>query len=156
MISPELRKIIEDKGIEFGIDPDLIQAFCFVESSYRPAATRYEPAFYKTYIQPMAGLTQEEKTGRATSFGLMQIMGQVAREKGFKGAFDELFDPATGLEWSLKHLKRFIVKYKEMGLDYAIVSYNAGSPRHNKDGSFVNQAYLTKIHKALSEIKGII
>lgn len=156
MIKPELRKIIEEKAIAFEIDPDLVQAFCSVESSYNPAATRYEPGFYKTYIQPMfamGGFDVHEAIGRATSWGLMQIMGQVAREKGFKGPFEDLFSPTIGLEWSLKHLRHFIDKYKEMGLDYAIASYNAGSPRHKADGSFVNQGYVEKIHKTLKQIK---
>ena len=156
MITLELRAIIEEKAAEFGIDPDLVQAFCSVESSYNPRATRYEPNFYGTYIRPMiaAGtIGADEAAGRATSWGLMQIMGQVAREKGFKGDFQDLLNADVGLEWSLRHLKRFIGKYKEMGLDYAIASYNAGSPRHKEDGSFVNQGYVDKIHKTLGQIR---
>jgi soluble lytic murein transglycosylase-like protein len=154
-MTPELRAIIEEKAKEYDVDPDLVQAFCCIESSYEPKATRYEPNFYARYIRPMvfAGrITADEGMNRATSWGIMQIMGQVAREKGFNGEFSELFDPATALEWSLKHLKHFIVKYAS--LNDAIASYNAGSPRMN-DNKYVNQQYVDKIHKALLEIKGV-
>jgi soluble lytic murein transglycosylase-like protein len=158
MVRPELRSIIEMRALEFEIDPDLIEAFCLVESSGNPRATRYEANFYKTYIQPMLhnnAITPEEAMGRATSFGIMQIMGQVAREKGFKGKFEELFEPGTGLFWSLKHLKHFIDKYAP-NLDNAIASYNAGSPRKDDSGNYRNQIYVDRIHKFLKQIKGII
>lgn len=150
-----LRRIIEEKAGEVGIDPDLCQAFCAVESSYNPHATRYEPNFYKRYILPMltkGDITADEARGRATSYGLMQIMGQVAREKGFRGKFEELYGLAAGLEWGLKHLKHFIDKYAP-NLDDAIASYNAGSPRKAGDGWYVNQGYVDKIHKYLNQIK---
>jgi len=153
MIAPELRKIIEDKAAEFQIDADLIEAFCMTESSGNPHAIRYEDAFYQRYTENMAFSESEDK-GRATSYGLMQIMGEVARELGFKGAFTELFDPATGLEYALKHLKRFIVKYQAEGLDYAIASYNAGSPRFDDSGHFVNQKYVDQVHSYLNKISG--
>ncbi len=157
MVQPGIRKVIENKAKEFGIDPDLVESFVMVESSGRPNATRYEPAFYKHYILPMLlnnAITPNEARGRATSYGLMQIMGQVAREKGFTGKFEELFEPETNLEWCLKHLKRFIDKYAP-NLDDAIASYNAGSPR-KEDGVYVNQGYIDKVHKYLNQIKGVV
>ncbi|MGA8268053.1 MAG: lytic transglycosylase domain-containing protein, partial [Candidatus Acidiferrales bacterium] len=40
-----------------------------------------------------------EAYSRAISWGLMQVMGQTARERGFAGKFlSELCDPATGLD----------------------------------------------------------
>ncbi len=155
-LAPELiRKTIEIKAAEFGIDPDLVEALAATESSFNPKATRYEPNFYKTYILPMLhqnAITPDEAIGRATSWGLIQIMGQVAREKRFMGNFEELLEPATGLHWGLKHLKHFIDKYSELGLDYAIASYNAGSPRII-NGKFVNNVYVEKVHKYLKQIK---
>lgn len=154
-LAPEhIRKIIEIKAAEFEIDPDLIEALCQTESSCNPKATRYEPNFYKTYILPMLhqnAITPDEAIGRATSWGLMQIMGQVAREKRFMGNFEELFEPAIGLHWALKHLKYFMNKCTI--LDSAIASYNAGSPRINKDGAYVNQVYVDKVNKYLKKIK---
>ena len=156
MVKLEIRQIIEQEAHEAEIDADLVEAFVIVESSGNPEATRYEPAFYKTYILPMLyannNLSPEEARKLATSWGLMQIMGQVARERGFKGEMEELLEPATGLEWSLKHLKRFILKHPDM--DSAIASYNAGSPRRREDGNFVNQDYVNKVKRFWKLIRG--
>ena len=153
MLTQAIKNTIKIRADEFEIDTDLVTAFVMVESSGNPRATRYEANFYKRYIVPMKLKDLEDAIGRATSYGLMQIMGQVAREKGFKGAFEELFDPAVNLFWSLKHLKYFIKKY-EPSLDDAIASYNAGSPRKDELGKYRNQAYVNKIHKQLQTLKG--
>jgi soluble lytic murein transglycosylase-like protein len=152
MVKQEIRDVIELKAKAFELNADMIEGFCMTESSGNPLATRYEPAFYKKYIVPM-NLPEDEGRGRATSYGLMQIMGEVAREYGFKGKFEELFTPETGLEYALKHLTHFIRKYNTKGLDYAIASYNAGSPRFRDDGKFSNQVYVDRIHKFWSQIE---
>ncbi len=156
MVKPEIREKIEDTAKLYGIDPDLVEAFVMAESSGNPQATRYEPAFYKRYIQPLIpkeGITPHEAIGRATSWGLMQIMGQVARERGFKGEFEELLTPNQGLDWGCKHLKRFLKRY-DPDLDAAIASYNAGSPRRTDTGrSFVNQRYVDKVKNYYTTIK---
>ena len=151
-MNQEIRKVIKEKALKYGIDPDLIEAFCLVESSDDPDAERFEPDFKKRYIDYMK-LDNEEAEGRATSYGLMQIMGQVARELGFKGQFSELFTPEIGLEYSIRHLKHFIDKYNKQGMNHAIAAYNAGSARI-KGGLFVNQGYVDKVNKALNKIKG--
>jgi soluble lytic murein transglycosylase-like protein len=154
MITPKIKEIIQQKAIEFEIDPNLVMAFVLKESSGHSNAIRYEADFYHRYTGPM-NFSEDEEKGRATSYGLMQIMGEVARELGFKGEFKELFDPTLNLSYALKHLKRFINKYKTQGLDYAIASYNAGSPRFTEAGKgvkFVNQEYVDKIHLYLKTI----
>lgn len=154
MLSKTLRKTIEIRALEYGIDPDLVEAFVMTESSGNPKATRYEANFYKKYIQPMLyanAIEPKDAIGRATSWGLMQIMGQVAREKGFKGAFEELFEPSENLKWCLKHLKGFMDTYKN--LDDAIASYNAGRPRKTESGEYKNQDYVDKIKKYYGHIK---
>src|SRR6266699_7244427 len=83
--------------------PDLVCAIVEQESAWNPWALRYEPAFYEKYTAPqiargaIADVT--ESRARAFSWGLMQVMGQVAREYGFAGAsLASLCDPAVGLE----------------------------------------------------------
>ena len=88
-----------------GLDEALVCAMCEHESdNWKQYAVRYEPAFYEKYIKNMK-LSQTEKTMRSTSFGLMQVMGQVAREFGFEGQFlTELLDPMFGLEYGCRKL----------------------------------------------------
>ena len=69
------------------------------ESGWNQWVTRYEPAFRIRHVAPL-GLPVNEEISRSICWGLMQVMGQVAREVGFHGTFlSELCDPETGLEW---------------------------------------------------------
>ena len=76
----------------------LVCAVIEQESAWDPHAIRYEPAFRARYVAPL-GLPPTEEVARSISWGLMQVMGQVAREHGFAGKFlSALCDPATGLD----------------------------------------------------------
>jgi soluble lytic murein transglycosylase-like protein len=104
------------------LDAALVCAICEQESAWNPWAIRYEPAFFAHYIAPQlsAGkISVTEAQARAFSWGLMQVMGQVAREHNFGAApnpnspappqlhspdrtvgapLAQLCDPASGLE----------------------------------------------------------
>ena len=80
------------------LDPALVCAIIEQESAWNPHAIRYEPGFRTRYVAPM-GLPPTEEIARSISWGLMQVMGQVAREHGFTGKFlSALCDPALGLD----------------------------------------------------------
>jgi soluble lytic murein transglycosylase-like protein len=83
--------------------PELVGAIVEQESAWNPWALRYEPEFYEKYVVPqiergaIADVT--ESRARALSWGLMQVMGQVAREHGFASEpLASLCDSAVGLE----------------------------------------------------------
>ena len=84
------------------------------KSNWYPWAARYEPAFKKRYIDPIESVGRfgaisyrTEREHRSTSFGLCQVMGQVAREMGCRYvSLVELCDAAKGLEYGAKRLKR--------------------------------------------------
>lgn len=83
--------------------PEVVCAIVEQESSWNPWALRYEAAFYEKYIAPQLArgniADTTESRARAFSWGLMQVMGQVAREHGFDGgSLAALCDPATGIE----------------------------------------------------------
>jgi soluble lytic murein transglycosylase-like protein len=90
------------------LDAALVCAICEQESAWNPWAIRYEPAFFAHYIAPQlaAGkISNTEAQARAISWGLMQVMGQVAREHNFGvvssknvAPLSQLCDPETGLE----------------------------------------------------------
>ena len=73
---------------------------------------RYEPAFLSRYVAPLytAGkLSPTEAYMRAMSWGLMQVMGQVARETGFDALFlSALCEPVQGLAVGCKVLRKKI------------------------------------------------
>jgi soluble lytic murein transglycosylase-like protein len=90
---------------EHALQPELVCAICEQESGWDTWAMRYESDFYKKYIAGHLYTWGEptEAHARATSWGLMQVMGQVAREHGFVGKFlSELCDPETGLRVGCK------------------------------------------------------
>jgi soluble lytic murein transglycosylase-like protein len=106
------------------------------ESGGNPFAVRYEPAFYKKYVEsvtpaniigylPKSCSFVTEKNARATSWGLMQIMGQVARERGFKGEFlSELTDPINNLNVGISFFKHLLdLKGSK---EAALLRYNGG------------------------------
>lgn len=95
------------------LPPDLVCAVVEQESAWNPWAIRYEPGFFTRYIQPQINdgklVNVTESRARAFSFGLMQIMGQVARERGFTGKYlSELCDPMTNIMYGCKHLRNRI------------------------------------------------
>ena len=149
MTQPELQGIAVMAALNHGLDPALVCAICSHESDgWQQYAVRYEPGFYRRYIQSMQGLSETEKTMRATSFGLMQVMGQVAREQGFDAKYlTELFDPLNAVTQGCKKLKKCLEL--EGGVASAALlryngSGNANYPDlvmvHFKDYAYLNSA----------------
>lgn len=118
-------------GKKFGLDTALLCAVIEHESSWDQWAIRYEPAFFSKYILPLMdkGIVQSqtEARARATSWGLMQIMGQVAREQGFTGQFlSQLCDPDYGLDQGCRKLQR-CMNLHVGDVEAALLAYNGGS-----------------------------
>jgi hypothetical protein len=68
------------------LDPALVCAVVEQESAWNPFAIRYEPGFLARYVAPLfttGKISATEAYARSFSWGLMQVMGQVAREHGF-------------------------------------------------------------------------
>ena len=109
---------------KYGLDPFIVCAVIEQESGWNPWAMRFEPAFLARYISGM-NLEATEAQARATSFGLMQIMGQVAREKGFQSKYlTQLCDPDVGVELGCRKLQEcFSV---QMDPETSLLAYNGG------------------------------
>ncbi len=132
----------------------LVRAIVAVESSGNPWATRYEPGFYARYVHGKGHATfghcsrSTEEISRAMSWGLMQVMGQTARENGYKGDFlAELCDPATGLDWGCRYLTRQLKRYQG-NLEAAVAAYNAGSATRDEHNQWRNQGYVDRVRAA--------
>jgi soluble lytic murein transglycosylase-like protein len=107
MATPDLIARAVEAARKYGLDPSLFLAVIEQESSWNPWSIRYEPLFLKNYLQgpTFSSLSPTELQARATSWGLCQVMGQVAREFGFQGKFlSELCNPEVGLEIGAKVL----------------------------------------------------
>lgn len=134
----------------YQLHPMLIAAVIYQESKGESHAMRYEPRFYSKYLESKivkklpgyyprealaSGLVSEEteKRLRAFSFGLMQIMGQTARENGFKDmCLAELLDPKKNIMLGCKILAKHLEE-AQGDIEKALLRYNGGA---NKDYAF--------------------
>ena len=126
MTKDQLIVMAKEAAAAHGIDPALVCAVCHHESAgWKRWAVRYEPGFYRRYVQSM-DLRETEKITRSTSYGLMQVMGQVAREFGFHGEYlSELLDPRTNLAYGCRKLADCLTKTKG-DVRAALMRYNGG------------------------------
>lgn len=137
----------------FDLPRELVLAVCQVESNFNPWACRHEPGYRYLWDvtsnrpcqvrpdiaaqrQPLAGFkgpagvsALTEWITQQTSWGLMQVMGAVAREFGFRGHLPQLCFPTDGLTYGCRHLvnlKR--AHYAAHGWAGVVSAYNSGRP----------------------------
>jgi len=123
---PDLLALARAAAANHALDPALICALIEQESGWDTHAMRYEPAFRTRYVAPL-GLPPTEEIARSISWGLMQVMGQVAREHGFAGKFlSALGDPATGLQVGCAVLSARLVEAKG-DIARALEAWNGGA-----------------------------
>jgi soluble lytic murein transglycosylase-like protein len=70
----------------------------------RYAAANGIPAAFARAVVRIESNFNPRATGAQGEVGLMQIKYQTARGVGFSGTREQLYDPATNLEWGMKYL----------------------------------------------------
>lgn len=113
-----------DVAGSWGLDPILVCCVCENESLWWPNAIRWEKGFYKHYTEPM-NLPESDEMQRACSYGLMQIMGEVAREAGYTLPFSGLYDPTTNVYWGCLKLRKCL-EHTGNDVTKALLMYNGG------------------------------
>lgn len=128
-MTQELYQLSIQAARDHSLDLALVCAVIEQESAWNPWALRYEPAFYAKYVAPLSnvnGLSPTEAKARSMSWGLMQVMGEVAREIGFKGKYlSQLCDPAINLSIGCQHLANKL-KRANGDIHKALLSWNGG------------------------------
>jgi len=146
MINSKLDKIVEEVAEKHNLNPRLVRAVISAESGGYIFQTRVEPGFYRKYIKGKTlkelpgknpvGVDEEiEKEARSTSFGVMQLMLQTARENGFEGHAVELFDLRTNINIGCKLLAKLLNKKKGVVRE-ALLAYNGGGDLKYPDKVF--------------------
>jgi soluble lytic murein transglycosylase-like protein len=129
-VHPEIIELARRVAAAHGLEPALVCAVIEQESAWNPWAVRYEPAFLSRYIAPLytAGkFSATEAYTRSMSWGLMQVMGQVARESGFTGkSLGELCDPETCLEFGCRILAARLARARG-DVTSALQAWNGGA-----------------------------
>lgn len=100
----------------------------------------------------LAGDPDQEFWGQQASWGLMQVMGAVARELGFEGKYlTELSDPYTCIEFGSLKL-RHLLTWADGDERHALAAYNGGPGNNPLDGVLKNAAYADDV---LRRAKGL-
>jgi len=120
-------EIIEDEAKANTIDPDLIRAIVWQESSGFANAKRWE-----------------EKT-KCFSYGLMGLTMGAAEDMGYKGEEKDLIKPEVNIKYGVAYLRYQYDRYKDVSK--AISAYNAGSY------TTANLAYVNSVWEKMSRIK---
>jgi hypothetical protein len=131
-----------------GIDGNLACAIAETESYFDELAVRFE-ANWK-YLKNVEGFASSSKISQDSerilqmcSWGMMQVMGSVARELGHRVNLLELTKPEVGVRFGVLKLKELTKKYSK--IEDVVASYNAGSPRKLDTTKYVNQTYVNKV-----------
>jgi soluble lytic murein transglycosylase-like protein len=132
-VHPEIIALARSIAAAHGLEPALVCAVVEQESAWNPWAVRYEPGFLSRYVAPLytAGkLSATEAYTRSMSWGLMQVMGQAARESGFTGqSLAELCDPETSLEFGCQILAAHFARARG-DVTAALLAWNGGASSH--------------------------
>ncbi len=158
--SSEVASAIATGAQRYGLDPALVAAIVRQESGGNPDAIRFEPKSrlvvdVRTW-SPFRKLDEAEVVmarpplgwhsvspcslatewmAQRTSWGLMQVLGATARDVGFQGAFlSALLDPAEGVEWGCRFLKRLTSRWP---VEQAVSAYNWGHPTDENHDQYV-------------------
>ena len=170
-MTPNIETLIKNAAGNKDLPVELVRAIVLTESSGEPDLWKVEPPYRYLWDnaanKPYRMLTNAEIAserapsdftpighqsrdtewwGQQASWGLMQVMGAVTREHGFKGPFPALCDPVKGLLMGCTHLADLASHYKvRYGWAGVVAAYNAGSPRKGDDGRWVNQSYVDTV-----------
>lgn len=129
--------------------PSLVKAIIHQESRWRPTAWNPEPRYRYFWnvatgqpfrevtdaeissekppadFRTMAGDTDQEWWAQQASWGLMQVMGAVARERGCIEPFlPALVYPEVNLQFGLRHLRALMNRWKDEKT--ALLRWNGG------------------------------
>jgi soluble lytic murein transglycosylase-like protein len=147
--------LVQQVALQYGLPIDLLTAQIQIESGGDPNAFRYEHDFFTRYIVGNAD-AKAAKFGplAACSYGMLQILLEVAYELGFDGRPEDLFEPRVGLAWGSKKMKALWDASGGGGSTYrvALAAYNGGqSLLHVPESSWpvAVQGYVDKVYAAV-------
>lgn len=153
-------EMITEKSRQADLPPEMILAIIETESDGNPYAATYHANYSWINMQtkrPADCHPNTESVHQRMAWGLMQIMGAIARDMGFEGWLTELTNPEINIAIGMKYLASLAKKYMEShGIDGVIAAYNAGSPKKTADGKYRNQAYVDKVKSLMLKYAALI
>lgn len=133
----DLTELIHSAARRHQISPQIIAAVIFEESRGKQWRTRFETHWFRKllatprenligYVPPESVCSgNTERAHRATSWGLMQVLGETARERGFKGeSLTLLLDQTINVEIGCGYLAHLIALKGDE--EAGVLAYNGG------------------------------
>jgi soluble lytic murein transglycosylase-like protein len=143
------RAEIEAAAREHGLDADLVEAVVLTESAGLTHAYRFEPDFFRRYMEGKPQWIGANPRRVSASYGLTQVMFPVAVELGYVGEPEGLFVPSVALDVGCQKLAE-LLKWSGGNVDQALAAYNGGKGNWNAPKP---QQYVTKVKAALLQVK---
>lgn len=170
------RGFVKHAAARHDLDPDVVEAMVLVESGGNPYAYNPEPKYRYFWdvragrpfrkvseaelaakfppkdFRALAGDPDQEWWAQQASWGLMQVMGAVAREYGCRLPFlTELTRPDLCVDIGCSHLA-LLLRRAGGNLHAALAMYNGG-PAGNARPPYRNAAYVQKVLEALARVQ---
>lgn len=167
---------VELVAARHGLAPDLVQAVCLKESSGNPDAWNPEPKYQYFWdvarrapfrpvtaaelaakappadFRALAGDRDQEWWAQQASWGLMQVMGAVAREQGFvDGWLTALLRPVIGLEFGCRTLAARL-RWARGDTRAALAAYNGGTVGNAPGVALRNGTYADDVLRVLADL----
>ena len=143
------RDLIVSTAGGHGLDPNLVEAVVIAESSGHTDAFRFEPGFYRRYLEGKSEYAGQNPRRVSSSYGLMQVMFTTAQQYGFKDNPEALFVPESGLQYGCLHLKT-LLRWSKGDERKAAAAYNGGQGNWNGTDP---QRYASKVMKLRDTVK---
>lgn len=121
----DLLNAAKSAAIAHQLPKELVCAVVEQESGWETFSIRYEDGFRQRYVAPAHHEITEE-VARSISWGLMQIMGENARELGFTDHLASLCVPVNGLEYGCRQLNKELQR-AHGDVHQALLYWNGGS-----------------------------
>lgn len=156
----DYRREIERFAGRYGLDPNLVEAIVWQESSDHTDAFRPEPAFYEKYLKGKPEWAGWIPRRIASSYGLMQVMYTTAILNGWHGAPEELFLPEVGLNAGCARL-RYLLEWMQQNFpgvsrpaqrDAALAAYNGGLGGNLPSARLRNVTYAYEVNERVTQI----
>jgi len=183
MRTPYLMSLVDVAAERYELPRRMVQALIGKESAWNPWAWNPEPR-YRYYWDvrngsPFRAVTEaelmserppadfgslaadpdQEWWGQAASWGLMQIMGAVARERGSRLPYlTELLDPAINVDYGCRHLAdslawaRRYAHTPEEAVAASLAAYNGGRGGNKPGGPLRNDAYARDVLRRMDSL----
>jgi soluble lytic murein transglycosylase-like protein len=160
LINAKVKLLIIEAAINNKIDQQFLFALIKTESSFNPNAERYEKNYKYLYaVKELAELIKCSKdtmeNAQKRSYGLGQIMGAVAYERGFRGWPADLYNPEINLDYTCRHILWLVDRFQLKFDGDLYAAYNAGIPpkvQGDRYGKFHNESTVKKFLTNYEEV----